>query len=187
MKKHSLHDDIYIIDDFLTSNECSDLIKIAKNCKQDDIYDENWAYKGFFVNPAYKTTINKGQYKLVTSIEERLASIVDVPIENQENFQVFRSDPSVEGFFPHIDTLATTSPYYKETQKSGNRILAAIFYLSDVAEAGETYFTHFKSKVKPKIGRLLVYKPEITHEALPVKKGIKWIFIKFMREHPVKY
>jgi len=183
MQKIVLHNDIYIIDDFLTPNECNDLIEIAKNCKDDNINDENWRFKGFFTNPAYKTTIDKGQYKSVTSIEERLASTVGIPTENQEDFQVFRSDPSIEGFFPHMDTLATSSPYYKETQKSGKRILAAIFYLSDVEEAGETRFTHFKSKVKPKIGRLLVYKPEITHEALPVKKGVKWIFIKFIREH----
>ena len=137
MQKIILHDNIYIIDDFLTVDECSDLIEIAKKHKDTSIYDENWLYNEDWKlpNPAYKSTIHKGQHKLVSNIEERLASTVDMPIENQENFLACRSDPNTRGFPPHLDSFNITSSYYeKETQKPGNRIITALFYLSDAPE-----------------------------------------------------
>jgi prolyl 4-hydroxylase len=192
-----LHDNIYIIDDYLTTDECNSLIAFTKNCKDHVVDSEDWAYNEDWrlPNPAWKTTIYKGQCKLATDIEERLASTVGIPVENQEHFQVFRSDPSTKAFPPHLDSFKTTSSYYKNVVRlSGNRICTAMLYLSDVEEAGETHFTYFKTKVKPKIGRLLVFKnivdgkinAETIHEAIPVEKGVKWVLIKWIREYPVR-
>jgi len=197
MQKIILHDNIYIIDDFLTVDECNNLIAFTKNCKDHVIDNKNWVWNEDWrlPNPASWTTIYKGQYKLATDIEERLASTIGMPVENQEHFQVFRSDPSTKGFLPHLDSFKTTSTYYKnEVQLSGNRICTAMLYLSDVEEAGETHFTYFKTKVKPKIGRLLVFKnivdgkinTDTIHEAIPVKKGVKWVLIKWIRENKAR-
>lgn len=194
MIKQILHENIYIIDDYLTADECDSLIQLATECKDTFVYDKSWIYNEDWKlpNPAYKSIIYKGQYKLITNIEKRLASTIGIPIENQEHFLACRSDSSTKGFLPHLDSFKTTTTYYKnETQKPGNRLYTAMFYLSDVEEAGETHFTYFKTKVKPKVGRLLVFKnivdgkinTDTIHEAVPVKKGVKWILIKFIREN----
>jgi len=36
-------------------------------------------------------------------------------------------------------------------------------YLNDVDDGGETYFNHFKIKVKPKYGKTMIWPAEWTH------------------------
>jgi len=83
MKKHVLHDNVYTIDNFLTADECDSLIQLATECKDTFVYDKSWIYNEDWKlpNPAYKSIIYKGQYKLITNIEKRLASTIGIPIE----------------------------------------------------------------------------------------------------------
>ena len=44
-----------------------------------------------------------------------------------------------------------------------HRILVWITYLNDIEEAGETEFVHYGLKVKPRMGRTLIWPAEWTH------------------------
>ena len=73
-----------------------------------------------------------------------------------------------ERFDPHVDV---------GDHSSARRFLALFFYLNDVDEGGETWFTKMKYKVKPKAGRRLVFPPTWTypHAGLPPLSNNKYI------------
>uniref|UniRef100_A0A7S2WFP1 Fe2OG dioxygenase domain-containing protein n=1 Tax=Rhizochromulina marina TaxID=1034831 RepID=A0A7S2WFP1_9STRA len=115
---------------------------------------------------------------LVQSIIQRIEAVTTVPYENFEQFQVLRYREGQyykvhHDFGPHQVNLAC-----------GPRILTFFLYLSDVEEGGETHFPKLGIKVKPKLGRALLW-PSVKdsdvnkqesltfHEALPVIKGEK--------------
>lgn len=71
-------------------------------------------------------------------------------------------------FDPHVDV---------GDHSSARRFLALFFYLNDVDEGGETWFTKMGIKVKPKAGRCLIFPPTWTypHAGLPPLNTNKYI------------
>ena len=77
----------------------------------------------------------------------------------------------------------------------GQRVVTVICYLNTVQSGGggETYFDQLDIKVKPTMGKALVFFPSqqlvaddrTTHESLPCTKGQKWIVQVFGRANPV--
>lgn len=64
-----------------------------------------------------------------------------------------------------------------------NRMLALIWYLNDVEEGGETEFLHQRIKVRPEVGKLVVFPPQWTHPhrgVTPVS-GTKYICTTWLR------
>ena len=56
-------------------------------------------------------------------------------------------------------------------------MITVIAYLNDVEEGGETYFEHFNLKIKPEIGKTLIWPAEWTHahSGSILKSGEKYI------------
>jgi prolyl 4-hydroxylase len=82
-------------------------------------------------------------------------------------------------------TLVTDYIENRTERAQGVRILTVFLYLNDVEEGGGTRFTDLDITVQPKKGRALIWpsvldaNPDVKddrthHEALPVKKGIKY-------------
>ena len=71
-------------------------------------------------------------------------------------------------FDPHVDV---------GDHSSARRFLALFFYLNDVDEGGETWFTKMGIKVKPEAGRCLIFPPTWTypHAGLPPLNTNKYI------------
>ena len=63
-----------------------------------------------------------------------------------------------------------------------HRVFAWMTYLNDVEEGGETYFEHFNLKIKPEIGKTLIWPAEWTHahKGEILKKGLKYIITGWM-------
>lgn len=67
--------------------------------------------------------------------------------------------------------------------QSMHRVFAWMTYLNDVEDGGETYFDHFNLKVKPTIGKTLIWPAEWTHahRGELLKKGQKFIITGWMQ------
>ena len=65
----------------------------------------------------------------------------------------------------------------RTSQNTLHRFFAFMTYLNDVENGGETYFSHFKIKIKPKQGKTLIWPAEWTHahSGEVVKYGKKYI------------
>jgi prolyl 4-hydroxylase len=77
----------------------------------------------------------------------------------------------------------------KELSRGGDRAYTVMFYLNDDIEEGGTFFTSPGIEIRPKTGRCVVWKNYIdgkvntrsSHAGLPVKKGLKYIAVKWVR------
>jgi Rps23 Pro-64 3,4-dihydroxylase Tpa1-like proline 4-hydroxylase len=90
-------------------------------------------------------------------------------IEQTQMLKYFEND--------HYDAHFDTGPRFP-------RVVSGLLYLNDVPRGGETYFENFDVSIKPKEGRLVIFPANYaySHAALPVKKGVKNVFVYWARE-----
>ena len=70
----------------------------------------------------------------------------------------------------------------RETLNNMHRVFAWMTYLNNVDDGGETYFDHYDLKIKPEIGKTLIWPAELTHahKGEILKSGIKYIITGWM-------
>ena len=146
----------------------------------------------------------------ISIVNERTASLVRVPQQHQEYAQVLRYGYQ-EKYDSHTDffrpSLYQSDPNTLRLIEHGrkNRMATVFWYLSDVAEGGETVFPRADKAgppptmqscdrgllVKPEQGKVIIFysmTPDgeldeySLHGACPVKEGIKWAANKWVRK-----
>lgn len=93
-----------------------------------------------------------------------------------------------EGHYDRLDPEKNSVEYVN----GGQRIYSALLYLSEEVEGGETFFPRLKRKIVPETGKLVVWNNLVEgrstgtalHQALPVKRGEKWVLVSLIRENP---
>ena len=178
---------IKIIDDILTINECDELIKKGST---NLITAKTLGTK----IDGYRTADNSwifDENELTLKIKNIVEKETNLPIENQEKIHIVKYDVSGE-YKPHHDFFHPDTDYYETSMgNAGQRVYSCLFYLNDNFEGGQTEFVNKDIKVKPKTGRLLIWKNikedgsldyDSFHAGLPVISGTKWIAIVWVRE-----
>ena len=71
---------------------------------------------------------------------------------------------------------------------SAGRCISAIVYLNDDYEGGEIEFPHFKVKIKPEPGMLILFPSNYaySHIAHPVASGTKYAIVAWIHDRPVQ-
>ena len=95
-------------------------------------------------------------------------SIVDIPSFNIQKY-------NIGGHFAELHTE-------RENPSKMYRVFAWMTYLNDVDDGGETYFEYFDLKVKPEIGKTLIWPAEWTHahKGEVLLSGVKYIITGWM-------
>lgn len=171
MKKEKIAEEVWIIDDFLTEEECAFHIKAS----------ETIGYEFAKVNINGVQTVMPGvrdnqrvlmldEY-LAAEIWERLSPHIDTypigrPIGLNEMWRYYKYVPG-ERFKMHRDG----SHQRNKTERS---LLTLIVYLNDDFEGGETGFM-VGMEVKPKKGRALIFEHKIRHEGKALTAGTKYV------------
>jgi hypothetical protein len=67
------------------------------------------------------------------------------------------------------------------------RCVSAICYLNDDFDGGELEFVNFKIKIRPEPGMLILFPSNFAyrHTALPIKNGIKYAMVTWLRDRDV--
>ena len=93
---------------------------------------------------------------------------VDIP-----TFNIQRYNPGDQ--FSHIHTE-------RSSLNSLHRVFAWMTYLNNVDDGGNTHFTHYDLKIKPEIGKTLIWPAEWTHAHCGeiLKNGVKYIITGWM-------
>ena len=93
---------------------------------------------------------------------------VDIP-----TFNIQKYNPG--DHFSHIHTE-------RSSLNSLHRVFAWMTYLNDVEDGGNTYFTHYDLKIKPEIGKTLIWPAEWTHahRGEVLNSGVKYIITGWM-------
>ncbi|WP_439096760.1 2OG-Fe(II) oxygenase [Bacillus massiliigorillae] len=178
---------IVILGNMLSEHECKELIQFSKDKLQrskigatrevNDIRTSSGAF------------LEEYEHPLISTIEKRIATIMNIPIEHGEGLHILRYTPSQE-YKAHFDYFSPTSK-----AANNNRISTLVIYLNDVEEGGETYFPKLNLSISPTKGMAVYFEyfyqdselnESTLHAGLPVIKGEKWIATQWMRKQRIR-
>jgi prolyl 4-hydroxylase len=174
----------------LSVDECNELIYMSKDklfeattlgtkIKDYRVAENTWLFE--------KTNLNE---KIKNIVSEKTG----LPIDYQEGIHIVKYNVGGE-YKEHHDFFPPNTDYYhSQIKKGGQRIYSCLFYLNDDFLGGETHFPKVNYKVKPKLGKLVIWKnlnddlsinSNSLHAGLPVTSGEKWICIIWVRERKI--
>jgi prolyl 4-hydroxylase len=190
-----------VFDDFLSADECDRLIAMARprlapstitdTMTGNTVVSENRSSDGMF--------FRLGENPLLVQIEQRIADLIGMPVENGEGLQVLNYQPGAQSA-PHFDFLmAGNAENAASIARSGQRVSTMVIYLNDVMDGGGTSFPEAGITVMPKKGSALYFEycnslnqldGKSLHAGTPVISGEKWVATKWMRQKvfvPARY
>jgi prolyl 4-hydroxylase len=131
----------------------------------------------------------RGEHPVCLRIEQRIAALLNWPLENGEGLQVLRYRPGAE-YKAHHDYFDPAQPGTPTIlQRGGQRVGTVIMYLNTVPKGGGTAFPDVGVEVAPVRGNAVFFsydRPHIVtrtlHAGTPVVEGEKWVATKWLRE-----
>ena len=184
---------IYVVDDFISEDECQEFI----NCSKDKLQPATVVG----LDNEQKLTDRTNEFawlehhanESIHEVSKRLSILVQMPIRNAEMFQVVHYERGTE-YKPHFDSFDQSTELGKKYwEPGGQRMITALIYLNDVADGGATYFPELNISINPKKGNVLVFhntisettniNPRSLHAGMPVSSGEKWAANLWFREN----
>ena len=183
---------IVLFNNFLTYEECDTMIWNArKSVSKSTVVDHN---TGASVEHAARTSSGthfaKHLNSFVETIDQRIADLLNWPLEWGESLQVLKYDVGQE-YKPHHDYFSptTSGDNMHHITKGGQRVATFIMYLNTPERGGGTVFPDIGLEVTPSAGSALFfsypnlfYGKNTLHGGTPVIAGEKWIATKWLRE-----
>ena len=184
---------IYVVDDFISEDECQEFI----NCSKDKLQPATVVG----LDNEQKLTDRTNEFawlehhanESIHEVSKRLSILVQMPIRNAEMFQVVHYERGTE-YKPHFDSFDQSTELGKKYwEPGGQRMITALIYLNDVEDGGATYFPELNISINPKKGNVLVFhntisettniNPRSLHAGMPVSSGEKWAANLWFREN----
>ncbi|EDV41034.2 uncharacterized protein Dana_GF10815 [Drosophila ananassae] len=190
MEKVFLDPPMSIYHDLINEKEISLLKNLSTPyLKRSELYSE---YHGVFEDFSNLRTcktmrLDDTNHPLLEKLNNRIVDATGLSVKDSEKLQI--SNYGIGGhLYEHQDFTTTTKIDF---WNSGNRVITALFYLSDVEQGGDTVFPHLNLKVPAQKGSLMVWynllsngttDSRVLHASCPVLMGNKWIATKWLRE-----
>lgn len=158
--------DVYWIDNFLTKEECTKLIRLCESSQglfqQSSVGDGEDQKQETHVRSSQTMNLQRGQTKLIQSIEERVAKLVELDRQHIEPIQVVKYSYGQQ-FTKHHDAGTILNPTEKDPDKLRLRLVdparmySMFVYLNDLPESekgGRTLFSFTSPPlaIKPVMG-----------------------------------
>eukprot|EP00049_Salpingoeca_infusionum_P019041 m.359876 g.359876 ORF g.359876 m.359876 type:complete len:272 (-) comp18784_c0_seq1:199-1014(-) len=175
---------VYLFDNFVNDTEIEAIIETARpNFERSTggLQREVGTYRTSstsWIQPAHITAAGPKAAALLRSVEEKMARITQLPVDNQELFQVLEYQPN-QFYNLHSDYIDQ-----QQNMPCGVRVATFYLYLNDVEEGGATAFPNLDLAVSPRKGRAVLWYSSLEntstkdartdHEAQPVIKGAKY-------------
>jgi prolyl 4-hydroxylase len=173
---------IVILGNVLSVEECDELIRLSKDkmhrSKIGVTHEVNE------IRTSSSMFFQENENDIITKIEKRISSIMNIPIEHGDGIQILKYTPGQE-YKAHFDFFTSTSKATKN-----NRISTIVMYLNNVEHGGETFFPKLNFSVSPQKGMAVYFEyfyndqnvNELTlHGGAPVITGEKWVATQWMR------
>jgi len=183
--------EVIVLGQLLDAQECEALIEAARPRMQRSLTvsvktggeEENIdrTSQGMF--------FERGETELIARIEQRLARLLDWPVENGEGLQILRYAPGAE-YKPHYDYFDPLEPGTPTIlRRGGQRVATVVIYLNEPEAGGATVFPDAQFECLPVRGNAVFFnysRPDPSshslHAGAPVLRGEKWIATKWLRE-----
>jgi prolyl 4-hydroxylase len=176
----------------LSGQECDQLIALSQDkLKPSETVDDTTG--GHMRHPdrtSEGTAFDRCENALIAEIDQRLARLSNLPLENGEGLQILHYRQGGE-YKPHYDYFDPDTPAgLVHLKTGGQRMVTIILYLNDVEAGGETIFPNAGLKIRPVKGSALYFSyfqsgmtdPMSLHGGAPVLQGEKWIATRWIRQ-----
>lgn len=198
MVQHAKAPRVFTVDNFLPRAACEWLIKPASRKLSSALIND--AKTGKQAPDAGRSNSVAGSNFLEPDLVLQLANLriagaIKLPLANQEPTNILHYARGQE-YTLHYDFITPDEEYgfAAELKQMGQRIATVLVYLNDNYEGGETDFPRIGFRFKGRPGDALIFwnlseqgerEPLALHAGLPVTKGEKWLFSKWIREKAV--
>lgn len=166
------HDDVYTIDNFLSSEEREELMNIISNIPKDffawTLLSDTEELHHFWAGKIYRI----GDIEILQNILSRV----------YDSFYLCAST-TINGIIDIQRTLPTDSPMDVHTDKEGyGRIkYGVVIYINDDYDGGEIDYPALGITIKPTAGMAAIHDGDAEHGVLPVSKGPRYILTTFVQ------
>lgn len=185
------HPRVVVFGSFLSDQECDALIAlaapqlarsltVATRTGGEEVNADRTSDGMFF---------QRGAHPLVTTIEARIAALLQWPVENGEGLQVLHYRPGAQ-YKPHYDYFDPAEPGTERIlSRGGQRVGTLVMYLNTPERGGATTFPAAQLEVVAQRGNAVFFSyPQphpssgTLHGGAPVLAGEKWVATKWLRE-----
>jgi len=182
---------LYVLDNVLTDEECDELIKESETSmeKSGTVGEKIDGYR-----TSFNTFISKHNKELNSIKEMNLITqtLTETKLNQHEDVCIVRYEQGQE-YKAHHDYFCKKT-MSEEWERGGDRIFSLLFFLNDDIEGGGTIFTNFNLEIRPKKGRLILWRNYLNgeqnkdskHAGMPVVSGVKYVAVKWIREKKFK-
>jgi prolyl 4-hydroxylase len=181
-----------VLEGILTDDECAELIQLARpRLQRALVVDTQGNYQADQRRTSAGMFFQLHELPLIRVIEQRLADLLEVPVNHGEALQVLHYLPGQE-YEPHFDWFDASLPSYEPcTRVGGQRIASVVMYLNTPEAGGGTDFPEVGLTVTARRGSAVYFAYDShdmssLHAGLPVQRGEKWIATKWLRERPYR-
>ncbi|AXI11195.1 2OG-Fe(II) oxygenase [Oceanobacillus zhaokaii] len=178
---------VLVLENVLSNEECDELIRLSKdNMHRSKIGDAREVNE---IRTSSGMFFEGNEHGILTKIEKRVSSIMNIPVEHGEGLQILKYTPGQE-YKAHFDYFSAAS-----NASQNNRISTLVMYLNDVEQGGETFFPELNFSVSPRKGMAVYFEyfyadhnlnERTLHGGAPVITGEKWIATQWMRKQRVR-
>ena len=172
------------------NNLCNEMVSLFEENK--DLHKQGATSKGKNINAKKTTDIT---FKPKDLSDLKFKCLNNYIAELHKCFADYRVQwPFLKNFVSDVDIGSFNIQKYSpgdhfatpHTERSGldslHRVFAWMTYLNDVEDGGKTDFKHYDIKIKPEIGKTLIWPAEWTHahSGEVLKSGVKYIITGWM-------
>jgi prolyl 4-hydroxylase len=182
---------VIVFGSLLSDDECDELIALSKPklVRSETVITSTGGSEVNAARTSEGMFFERGENPLVRRIEERIAQLVNWPVENGEGLQILHYQPGAE-YKPHHDYF---DPVHSGTptilKRGGQRVGTLVMYLNTPAKGGGTTFPDVHLEVGPLKGNGVFFSYDRAHPVTrtlhggaPVVAGEKWVATKWLRE-----
>jgi len=141
---------ISLIDNFISGNECDQLVKLAKNrFVTSTVYSTNTGAIDRSARSSSCAYFKRGENDLIKSIENKVANSLNINLNQIEPLQIVKYEKGQEYKY-HYDYFGNETD-----QMQNQRVYTILVYLNDLNESdgGSTHFPLYKIRTYPYKGR----------------------------------
>jgi FkbH-like protein len=180
--------EIYLLDDFLSQQECERLTTLIKSrLRKSTTRRTGRKEAADSINISNICNLSSVYNPFVRDIDDRICRTIGIDVSYSEGIQG-QYQPADQEFKAHTDNFEQNQLASADTQ--GQHTYTFMVYLTDVEEGGETDFEKLGVAIKPKRGQALIWNnldaqgmpnPNTLHHVRPVVRGSQCIITQWFR------
>jgi len=184
---------VVLFGELLSNDECDELIALSRaHVTPSNVVDlEGGGEKLHADRTSSGAALIRGGTPLISRIEQRIAALLNWPVENGEALQILRYEVGQE-YKPHYDYVDPAQPGSGPfLARGGQRVASLVMYLNTPKDGGATNFPNIGLEVAAIKGNAVFFSydrphpsTKTLHGGMPVRAGEKWVATKWLREGP---